>query len=297
MTRLLAALGCALALAGCAAAGGNAGVGSSGQESAAAAPALPPETMRWLYGSGEAAALSIQTFRNIADFAIAHKGRDARSVILAPGATPDAPSFTTCGDKPRAVVFDVDETVLLNLGYEYWQASTGSGFDSAVWDAWERTGTQAVAPVPGAVTALRNMRAAGIVVVFNTNRQSTNAAETAAAIAHAGLGSAVHGETLFLAGDDAMGSAKDGRRATIAARYCVVAMGGDNLGDFSDRFNDSNLTPAARRTLAGSGASAQQLWGNGWFVLPNPVYGASLKGDFDSVFPPEMRWTPDAAAR
>ena len=34
----------------------------------------------------------------------------------------------------------------------------------------------------------------------------------------------------------------DGRRATIAAKYCVVAMGGDQLGDFSDLFN-AGLAP------------------------------------------------------
>ncbi|QIG81205.1 5'-nucleotidase, lipoprotein e(P4) family [Stakelama tenebrarum] len=289
MSRALAALGISLALAGCVS-----GADRAVPEPVSAAPALPPETMRWLYGSGEAAALSIQTFRWIADYALANGGADARSVILAPGATPRAPSFTDCGEKPRAVVFDVDETLLLNLGYEYWQASTGSGYDSAVWDEWERTGTQAVAPVPGAVTALRRIRAGGMTVVFNTNRQAANAEGTIAALDHAGLGPAVHGETLFLKGDDAMGSAKDGRRATIAARYCVVAMAGDNLGDFSDRFNDADLAADARRRMAGSGASAQGLWGMGWFVLPNPVYGASLKGDFDSVFPADVRWMPEA---
>ena len=62
--------------------------------------------------------------------------------------------------------------------------------------------------------------------MFNTNRNAKNAAETIAAIRAAGLGEAVHGETLFLKGDDGQGSAKDGRRATIAAKYCVIAMVG-----------------------------------------------------------------------
>ncbi|WP_420605903.1 5'-nucleotidase, lipoprotein e(P4) family [Novosphingopyxis sp.] len=262
----------------------------------AAAPpgaAQAPDTMRWLYGSGEAAALSIQIFRALADYAeSAAASNPVNSVILAEGATPDAPRFVPCGDKPKAALFDVDETLLLNLGYEYWQARTGKSYDAAVWDEWEHTGHGTVRPAPGAVTALRRLRDAGITVLFNSNRSAVNAAGTERAIANAGLGPAIHGETLFLKGDTPGGSAKDPRRAIIASRYCVIAMGGDNLGDFSDAFNTKTLANAPRRSLAGSGAPAQDLWGGGWFVLPNPVYGASLAGGLTDIFPPDVRWEP-----
>jgi len=89
-----------------------------------------------------------------------------------------------------------------------------------------------------------------------------------------------------------MGSRKDGRRAAIAAKYCVVALAGDNLGDFADLFNERDLAPLARRELAARGAVAR-LWGNGWFALPNPVYGAAIKGSIDEVFPPDARWEPE----
>ncbi len=261
--------------------------------SASAAPAQAPDTMRWLFGSGEAAALSIQTFRALADFAVrAAAANPADSVILADGASPDAPRFVPCGDKPKAAVFDVDETLLLNLGYEYWAVKTGRGYVSDVWNEWERTGYDAVRPVPGAVTALKRLRAAGITVIFNSNRGAANADGTERAIVHAGLGPAKHLETLFLSGDTPGGSVKDPRRAIIASRYCVIAMGGDNLGDFSDAFNAKTLDSGNRRSLAGSGAPAQTLWGNGWFVLPNPVYGASLAGDLGETFPADVRWEP-----
>ncbi|RZM19206.1 MAG: hypothetical protein EOP67_58160, partial [Sphingomonas sp.] len=140
------------------------------------------------------------------------------------------------------------------------------------------------------LAALTQLRAMGVTVVFNSNRAAANAAQTQAAIEAAGLGPARHGETLFLAGDDATGSKKDGRRATIAARYCVVAMGGDQLGDFSDLFN-AGQTPAARRAVVQSPAITAK-WGAGWFVLPNPVYGTALKGSRDEVFPPAIHWAP-----
>ena len=282
----------ALVLQGC--------VSVSAPTSIAAAPiaALPvtvdgvPAGMQYLYASGEAAAACIQAWNLLVGYVRAQ--RTPVSVVLAPGATLAAPSWTACGGKPKAAVFDVDETVLLNLGFEY-DASSGRAWSEPRWQAWERTGIKQVAPVPGARAALGALRAMGVTVVFNSNRAAANAAQTQAAIEGAGLGPARHGDTLFLAGDDAMGSKKDGRRATIAAKYCVVAMGGDQLGDFSDLFN-AGQTPAARRAVVQSGAITAK-WGAGWFVLPNPVYGTALKGTRDEVFPPAIHWAPTQEVR
>jgi predicted secreted acid phosphatase len=130
----------------------------------------------------------------------------------------------------------------------------------------------------------------GVTVIFNTNRSAANADATARAIKAAGLGEAVHGQTLYLAGDDAMGSRKDGRRWTISRSYCVIALGGDQLGDFTDLFN-AGQSVSARRD-ATRGPAIAKLWGAGWFVLPNPVYGSGLKGGFDDVFPADKRWAP-----
>lgn len=257
------------------------------------APETPPAGMQYLYGSGEASALSLQAYQALlAHVAAKVKARPADSVILAEGAGLDDPRFVPCGAKPLAAVFDVDETVMLNIGYEYHAARTGRGFDTAAWDAWERTGEAAVAPVPGADRMVRALRQMGVTVVFNTNRAAGNAEPTVRAIKAAGLGDAVHGQTLFLSGDDAMGSRKDGRRATIAARYCVIAMGGDQLGDFSDLFNGG--PPVTARRAATMQPAIAQMWGNGWFVLPNPVYGSGLKGGFDEVFPLDKRWAAPA---
>jgi 5'-nucleotidase (lipoprotein e(P4) family) len=262
-----------------------------------AAPVAPavPQTMQYLYGSGEAAAISVQAWRGLTTYAAAQvRVRPADSVVLAPGASLESPSFVPCGAKPLAAVFDVDETVLLNLGFEYGEAVHPQPYDEARWQAWERTGVHAVTPVPGAAQALATLRGMGVTVIFNTNRSVGNAAQSAAAIDDAGIGPAVHGETLYLAGDDAMGSRKDGRRATIAAKYCVIAMGGDQLGDFSDLFN-AGLAPMPRRATTMAPAISGK-WGAGWFVLPNPTYGTALKGGFDDVFPTDKRWAPDTRA-
>lgn len=295
MKQILTLAASAVALAGCATmnSGPVTGPATVAKEKAA------PDTMRWLYGSGEAAAASIQTWRQIADYSIAvvHQRKAPQSVPMGlPDGTIGGIGTPSCikadgTAKPFAAVFDVDETVLLNTGYEYWQALTGKPFDADEWAQWANNGAGIAQPVPGAVTGLRRLREAGITVIFNTNRDSDTAAGAVAAIEAAGTGPAVHGQTLFLRGDDDMGSRKDGRRAKIAENYCVIAMAGDNLGDFADVFNADESAIAARRTMVARGEYAQ-LWGNGWFLVPNPVYGAWQKGTLDEVFPPETRWKP-----
>jgi 5'-nucleotidase (lipoprotein e(P4) family) len=252
-----------------------------------------PEAMQYLYGSGEAAALSNQAYRGLsrylADVVTYGKKGKARQMVLSDGASLNAPQFEPCGPKPMAVVLDIDETALLNLGYEADAARRGESYDADRWARWEATGADKVVAVPGAKMAIDAARAAGIMVIFNSNRLAEHAAQTERALDHAGLGPVEHGATLWLKGDDGGGSGKDDRRWAIASGYCIVALVGDQLGDFSDLFNDPKLAPSTRRALAGSPELAP-LWGNGWFLLPNPVYGTALKGGFDDIFPVDTRW-------
>ena len=69
-------------------------------------------------------------------------------------------------------------------------------------------------------------------------------------------------------------------------------MAGDQLGDFSDLFNPDPAHPdiVARRRDASSAAVAAR-WGQGWFILSNPVYGTGIGGTRDEVFSdPRTRW-------
>lgn len=246
--------------------------------------------MQWLYGSGEGAAASIQAYHAFRDHVLAAvSDRPRDSVVLAEGARLEAPAFVRCGDKPLAVILDADETAIQNLGYEYALAKSGKATDSAALDRWQRVAQTMARPMPGAVTALNAIRERGVTVIYNSNRDNTDAAATAATIGNAGLPSAVPLETLYLRGDVDGKSGKDGRRTHVARHYCVVAMAGDQLGDFADAFNERGLHIQERRRLAGSGPLAR-LWGNGWFLLSNPVYGPGLRGGLEEVYPPDVRW-------
>ncbi|MGQ3227697.1 MAG: HAD family acid phosphatase [Blastomonas fulva] len=243
---------------------------------------------QWLYGSAEGAIATRQTFGALTSYATAKaRTRPADSVIIDDATGKPVP----CGTKPLAAVFDADETLIWNIGPMRWFALRGAEFDAKTWDQWEKTGAGKAVAMPGAIEAMAALRAAGITPIANTNRSAANAAGSEQTLAAAGLGDFRHGETLFLMGDDAGGSSKDMRRATIASRWCVVAMAGDQLGDFRNLFNKPELPPLQRRALA-TAAPYDALWGNGWFLFANPVYGPSIRGGFDDVFPAETHWEP-----
>ncbi|MGE6697582.1 5'-nucleotidase, lipoprotein e(P4) family [Hyphomonas sp. NPDC076900] len=263
------------------------------QPVAASAPeARPFPADQWLFGSAEAQIMMEQSWKRIAAYAEAGAAaRPEYSVILAPGATAEAPEFLACGGKPLAAVFDVDETLIWNLGSAGAFRRLGIEFDSKIWSEWERTGAGKTVAIPGALEGVERIRKAGVEVILNTNREAANVAGNIETIREAGFGDYVHGETLFLKGDTPGGSAKDGRRYAISENYCVIALVGDQLGDIADIFNDKSLSPAGRRDLAAAPAFGG-LWDKGWFILPNPTYGPSIAGSMEEIFPPETYWAP-----
>ena len=281
----------ALLLAGCA--GAPAEVATAPVPPAPPAEAAkPPVALQYLYGSPEAAVAVRATNARIADYGVWRiKQRPKDSVVLAPGASMHAPAFEPCGNKPFAAVFDADETLIWNLGPMRYFAEKGTAFDPKIWDQWEKTGAGKAVAMPGTVEMVKALRAAGITVIANTNRSSANARGSEDTLRAAGLGDFKHGETLFLMGDDADGSSKDGRRKTIASKYCVIILGGDQLGDFSQQFNVKDL-PAAQRMALATSAGATALWDKGWFLFPNPLYGPWEKLGWDDAFPSDKQWEP-----
>ncbi|MBO9498672.1 MAG: hypothetical protein J7496_12385 [Novosphingobium sp.] len=268
---------------------------------AASAPAPAtdvPKEFRYLYGSAEAAAITRESYRALVGLALERKaerdaGKPLTQTVLASGSTLDHPLFEGCGGKPLAAVFDVDETLLLNIGFEEWDATRpdrDGPWPKDAWASWEKTGTDKVAALPGALDMVAALRAAGVAVIYNTNRNGATADYTAKALEFAGFGKATPGVDLYT---DTIGDGKkDGRRAAIASTYCVIALAGDQLGDISDLFNAAALSVPQRRAATALPAIAP-LWGQGWFLLPNPVYGPPTRGTADDVFPdPALHWSP-----
>jgi len=286
------ALSAGLLLAGCANTNTAPVATSAPPPPATVEAANPPVPLQYLYGSAEAAVAVRAVNARIADYGVWRiRERPKDSVVLAPGAGVDAPRFEPCGGKPFAAVFDADETLIWNLGAMRHFAEKGIGFDLRVWDQWEKTGAGKAVAMPGSVEMVTRLRAAGITVIANTNRTAANAKGSEDTLRAAGLGEFKHGETLFLMGDDSGGSSKDMRRTAIASKYCVIILGGDQLGDFSQQFNAKDL-PAAQRMALATSAGATALWDKGWFLFPNPVYGPWEKLGWGDAFPSDKQWEP-----
>ena len=255
--------------------------------------ASPPTGQQWLFGSAEGSIASAQVYKSMALYVRAKALNRAikTQMVLAEGSTPDTPRFESCGTKPLAAVFDADETLIWNVGAMRYMAEQGKDFDPAIWNEWEKSGAGKALAMPGAVDALKIMRDVGVTIIANTNRSAANAKGTEDALRSAGLGEFKHQETLYLMGDDATGSSKDGRRAAISAKYCVIALAGDQLGDFAQAFNAKGLSVADRRKLA-TNPAITDVWANGWFLFSNPVYGPSIRGGYDEIFSADTKWEP-----
>jgi 5'-nucleotidase (lipoprotein e(P4) family) len=183
---------------------------------------------------------------------------------------------------PTAVIMDLDETVLDNSVYQARLLRDRAPYDQQSWGEWVRMG-QAEA-VPGAPEFIAAARRLGHTVFFLSNRDckvppasggdpcpaKTSTLRNLVAL---GIGPAPDPEHLLLRNERAewnVGS-KVARRAFIAKSYRVVALVGDDLGDFVDPMR-----------YAGDRARLEPRFGSTWFVLPNAMYG-SWTNAFDEV--------------
>lgn len=215
-------------------------------------------------GAGEDAAHTLQSYQALwthvaAQAARRRRGEPVQSVVLAQGATLEAPRYVPCGAKPLAVVFDLDEN------------PDRAADPDARWRRWKGDGTDLVVPTPGAIEGIEAARREGLTVIFTSARSPEGAPGAIAMLERLGFGTLEPGRTLFMRGDATAGDA--GRQA-IAAGHCVVALVGDSLGDFSNLFNAAG-NPGRRQTAATETMIAS-LWGAGWFLLPNPVHSTAV---------------------
>ncbi len=232
----------------------------------------------WVRESVEYQAAALQVY---------HIATDELEALVADRTWSALPGQTDAAELPPAIILDVDETVLDNSLY---QERQGNRYAPASWDAW--LAERAAEPVPGVVDFLRRARALGVEVFFVTNRRCRSRSDQADACPQerdtlanmGGVGITTDAEHVMLLDERAdWGREKQTRRNAIAARYRVVMLFGDQLGDFLPCVR-SRLEPPC--TAAATSESRRAMhrehanyWGRGWYVLPNPMYGSWA--DFD----------------
>lgn len=165
----------------------------------------------------------------------------------------------------RAVIVDVDETVLDNSAHEAWLIKNHQIYNPKDWTEW--CNQAAAGAVPGAVAFLRYATSRGVRVFYVTNRKETEKDGTARNLKKLGFPE-VNDQTLLVRIDE-KSSSKEGRRRDIARKYRVVVLMGDDLNDFSDLFENSKT--ADSRIDAVEKMRAQ--FGTRFIMLPNPMYG------------------------
>ncbi len=198
------------------------------------------------------------------------------------------------GDKPLAVISDVDDTVLHAL--TYWGHLVRDGrdfFDDADWDRW--VAANLATPTPGAIDFLEFCRANGVEVFYVTNRdQGENTFELALQhLRSAGLPFADEQHLTVLRET----SNKEPRQDELMAQYDVVVLLGDSLNDFRRKYyvrGDIDGRLAAMREDSAK-------FGIDYVIFPNPTDGHWLAGIFGDSEPPpsaaNRRILLDAASR
>ena len=164
--------------------------------------------------------------------------------------------------RPRAIVVDIDETVLDNSPAQARSIQTGRGFNLEDWYGWGEM--RKAKAVPGAVDLLNYAVSKGVNVFYISNRDEVQKAATIDNLIKAGFRD-VSAENVMLRQKE---SSKDARRAAVAEKYRIVMLIGDNLDDFTGVFERRSVADRFVATDA-----ARYDWGRKFIVLPNAMYG------------------------
>ena len=171
-------------------------------------------------------------------------------------------SYVGQTEKPKAIITDIDETILDNSAYSVHQAYEGSEYTAASWNKW--TDRSAADSMPGAAAFLKYTASKNIQVFYITNREDKERAGTLKNLQRFGLPNADEIHLYTRLGT----SSKEARRQQVMDRYEVVLLMGDNLADFSMLFDKKTEEERRKNTdmLAGE-------FGKKFIVFPNANYG------------------------
>lgn len=164
----------------------------------------------------------------------------------------------------RAVIVDVDETVLDNSPYQAMLVKTRRAYESKSWLDWCQK-VQAAA-IPGAVEFLRYAHSRGVRVFYVSNRRESEKQCTAQNLKKVGFPDVSDQTVLVRTGT----SSKQPRRDDIARKHRVVLLIGDNLNDFAEIFENSKTIESR---LAATKLNKSNF-GTRFIVVPNVIYGA-----------------------
>ncbi|WP_018664807.1 5'-nucleotidase, lipoprotein e(P4) family [Heyndrickxia acidiproducens] len=170
--------------------------------------------------------------------------------------------------KKRAIVLDLDETVLDNGPYLSYMAQKGISFGDG-WGQWVKKAEAGT--LPGALEFLKYADAKGIDIYYISNRSETYLDATLKNLRKEGIPQATASHVL-LRKDTA---SKEERRLSVERNHEIIALFGDNLTDFEKKFDNKEMEARNQDTVR-----FHAEFGRKFIVFPNPVYG-----DWDNGIP------------
>jgi 5'-nucleotidase (lipoprotein e(P4) family) len=166
--------------------------------------------------------------------------------------------------RPRAIVVDIDETVLDNSPSNAYMAKNNLPFNVKDWYAWGEM--RKAKPVPGAVEFLNYAVSKGVKIFYISNRDEVQKQATIDNLRNAGFND-VSADNVQLRQVVTI-STKEPRRTAVAEKYRIVMLMGDNLDDFSDMFEAKSMSDRFAAV-----EKNRDLFGKRFIVLPNAMYG------------------------
>lgn len=163
--------------------------------------------------------------------------------------------------KPRAVILDIDETVLDNSPFAVRLIRQGGAYPKG-WAEWVNEAR--AFPVPGALEFLKWADSNGIRIFYVSNRDDRLREATIKNLTELGFPQCSNEHVLL----KTKGSAKEHRRQLVMTNHHVAVLIGDNLNDFADVFEKKNVEERFAET-----DKWRDAWGSRFIVLPNPGYG------------------------
>lgn len=205
----------------------------------------------WMQKAGEYRALAYQAF-NLARWQL-DADLDKKNAKKLPKAEQK---------KPRAVMVDIDETVLDNSPAQAQGIKQRQGFDLKSWYAWGEM--RKAKAIPGAVEFLNYAVSKGVKVFFVSNRDAVQKQATMDNLKSVGFKDVTDDNVLLRTSE----SSKEARRQIILQKYRIVMFVGDNLDDHSNIFEKKSVSDRFAEV-----DQAKDMFGKRYIMLPNAMYG------------------------
>jgi 5'-nucleotidase (lipoprotein e(P4) family) len=166
--------------------------------------------------------------------------------------------------KPRAIVVDIDETVLDNSPAQAYGIKNRKSFNDQDWTDW--VNMKKAKAIPGGVEFLNYANSKGVKIFYVSNRDDgVHTQGTIENLKSVGYPD-VSKDTLLLRVNKV--SSKDERRKYIEKTHRIVILMGDNLNDMATQFEKKSIADRFAET-----DKVKNDWGTKYIALPNVMYG------------------------